>query len=87
MALPALLHAAITVVESGPGLSAANMAADLVGGGVAISNATYTGASVAAGTFSGGAGIVDFDAGVVLSTGAIDNIVGPNLGNASVDNN
>ncbi len=50
----------------------------LVGGGVPTSNVTYTGANVAAGTFGGGGSIVGFNSGVILSTGDISFVVGPN---------
>lgn len=56
-----------------------DLANALVGTGVTVSNVTYTGAPVAAGTFTGGSGIIGFDAGVILSSGAINNTVGPNV--------
>ena len=43
-----------------------------------ISNVTYTGANGAAGTFAGGTGIIGFEGGIALSSGAIANVVGPN---------
>jgi hypothetical protein len=53
--------------------------ADVLGGsGVTISNVTYTGALTAAGTFAGGTGIVGFEDGVVLGSGAVGSITGPN---------
>lgn len=63
-------------------LTPTDLATTLVGTGVTISNVQYTGANVAAGTFSGGGtgdgSIVGFDQGVVLSSGAVSNVVGPN---------
>ncbi len=59
-------------------LSAAALAQQLVGSGVTISNVTYTGAPQAAGTFSGGQNIIGFDSGVILSNGAVSNVIGPN---------
>ena len=59
-------------------LTPADLANDLVGGGITISNVTYTGADVAAGRFSGGSGIIGFDSGIILSTGSVANVVGPN---------
>ncbi len=61
-------------------LTAADLANELVGtgGGVTISNVSYTGATVAAGTFSGGADIIGFDSGIILSTGKVAYVVGPN---------
>lgn len=45
----------------------------LLGGSVTISNVTFVGANTAAGTFSGGTGILGFDAGIMLSSGDIAN--------------
>jgi hypothetical protein len=58
--------------------------ADMLGGlGVTVSNVVYTGAPNAAGAFSGGGtgngAIIGFDQGIVLSTGSVSNVVGPNL--------
>lgn len=63
---------------SGP-LTPEDLANSLVGSGVTISNVTYTGADVAAGTFGGGTGIIGFESGIVLSSGDIANVVGPNV--------
>lgn len=63
-------------------LTPTNLANRLVGSGVTVSNVVYTGANGAAGTFSGGGtgdgSIIGFDQGVVLSSGSISNVVGPN---------
>ncbi len=50
----------------------------LLGGGVTVSNVTYTGTTVSAGTFTGGTGIIGFESGIILSSGSIQNVVGPN---------
>jgi hypothetical protein len=50
----------------------------LVGPEVTISNVSMSAAVGAAGTFSGGTGIIGFDSGIVLSTGNIISLVGPN---------
>ena len=62
------------------GLTAESLADALVGsgGGVTVSDAVFTGANVAAGTFSGGTGIIGFQSGIILSTGNIAGVVGPN---------
>src|SRR3972149_4519331 len=62
---------------SGP-LTPNDLATQLGGAGVTVSNVTYAGADVAAGRFTGGTGIIGFDAGVVLSSGDIADTVGPN---------
>ena len=59
-------------------LTANDLAQALVGPGVTISNVTYTGAPIAAGTFKGGASIIGFDNGIILSNGAVSNVIGPN---------
>lgn len=59
----------------------------IVGPGVSYSNVTYTGASVAAGTFSGGTGIIGFESGIVLSSGGIQDVVGPNNSTSKSGNN
>jgi hypothetical protein len=46
--------------------------------GIVINSATLTGAQGAAGTFSGGNGVIDISTGVVLTTGNADFVVGPN---------
>ncbi|MFO1325657.1 MAG: choice-of-anchor L domain-containing protein [Burkholderiales bacterium] len=87
--LPGLAGAGRTAptnqVKVGPKIStvtqsnnAAALAAQLVGPGVTIANAKFTGAAEAAGTFAGGAASVGVDTGVVLSTGHVVNVRGPN---------
>lgn len=51
---------------------------NLLGSGVTVSNISYRGNDVSAGTFTGGDGIVGFESGIVLSTGSIHNVPGPN---------
>jgi hypothetical protein len=68
-------------------LSAAQLAQSLVGPGVTISNVTYTGSPWAAGTFTGGAGILGFGTGVVLSNGAVSNVIGPNCSTGITQSN
>ncbi len=52
-----------------------------------ISNVTYTGANIAAGTFTGGTGIIGFGQGIILSTGNIASVVGPNVSDAITTDN
>lgn len=56
-----------------------DLANTLVGAGVTVSNVVYTGADVASGTFGGGSGIIGFDDGLILTSGAAANVIGPNL--------
>jgi hypothetical protein len=68
-------------------LSAQSLAQSLVGPGVQISNVTYKGAPRAAGNFTSSSNIIGFTSGVVLSTGSVRNVVGPNCSDdISVDN-
>jgi hypothetical protein len=59
-------------------LSPAMLAAQLVGTGVTISNVTYTGSPVAAGTFHAESSIIGFTDGIILSTGSVRSVIGPN---------
>ncbi|MBP8250882.1 MAG: choice-of-anchor L domain-containing protein [Herpetosiphon sp.] len=61
-------------------LTADQLAQALVGSGgqVTISNVQYTGDKGSAGTFSGGNGIIGFDSGIILSTGNVAGVKGPN---------
>ncbi len=59
----------------------------LIGPDVTITNATLTGAPNAVGSFSGGSGIVGIDQGLVLSSGDVTSIVGPNLLDDTSTNN
>ncbi len=60
----------------------------LLGTTVPIRNATLTAADSAAGLFTGGAAIIGFEGGVVLSTGTIHGALGPNseFGSEGKDN-
>jgi hypothetical protein len=57
------------------------------GGGITLNSAIYTGGSTASGTFTGGNGVMGFDAGIVLTTGLATFVTGPNTTrNFSIDN-
>ena len=60
----------------------------LLGAGATASNIVYSGASIAAGTFSGGTGIIGFESGVILSSGNVATVAGPdNIDDGSTTNN
>jgi hypothetical protein len=59
-------------------LSPADLAATIIGNGVLIQNVVFSGMDVAAGRFQGGTGIIGFESGIVLSSGNVNSIVGPN---------
>jgi hypothetical protein len=83
--------AAVMTQSLGPDLTAADLASALVGSGVTVSNAQFTGADVAGGTFSGGGtgpgATIGFDQGVILSSGAIANVPGPNTSDSTSTGN
>lgn len=54
------------------------LANTILGEGVTISNVSYTGADAAAGIFNDGNSSVGFESGIVLSSGNIANVLGPN---------
>lgn len=71
------------LAHASPVVSASNVGADLAnaiaGTGVTVSNVTYTGATTgASGFFTNGAPTVGFGSGVVLTTGTVNCIPGPN---------
>lgn len=56
----------------------------LLGSGVTVSNVKYTGTKSSAGTFQTTDNIIGFNEGVVLSTGSVSSVIGPNKsGNTS----
>jgi hypothetical protein len=59
----------------------------LVGSGVSVSNVSYAGAETAAGSFSGGENIVGFENGIILSSGNIAEVVGPNQSDSTSTDN
>lgn len=82
LASTALLCAA-GLVHASPVVSASNvgtaLASAIAGSEITVSNVVYSGAtSIASGTFTNGAATVGFDQGVVLTTGTVGCIAGPN---------
>ena len=69
-------HATVLVTPTNDANTLANT---ILGSGITINNATYTGAAQASGTFTGGnsAGI-GIDQGILLTTGSATNAAGPN---------
>jgi gliding motility-associated-like protein len=62
----------------------------LLGGGVQVSNITYSGATIAIGSFDGTASNIGLQSGIVMTTGNLDYPTGPpgpnNSTNAGIDN-
>lgn len=63
-----------------PAVSAAQLLQCLLGPDVSYSNAVLSAAPAAAGTFTGGLSVIGFDSGIILSSGDISTLTGPNLG-------
>jgi hypothetical protein len=61
----------VTVTDLDNGVTASQLAQSLAGGGVSISDVTFTGANRAAGAFTTGASSIGFDTGIVLSSGNV----------------
>jgi len=74
---PAASPSSPNAVSALPGTATA-LAQLLAGPGVPISNATLTGDPSAAGTFSAGLPSIGIDSGVVLSSGRVADVAGPN---------
>jgi hypothetical protein len=68
-AQPAGASPGLTVADLNNGTTPSAMANALVGGGVTVSNVTYTGDNRAAGKVTGGTGIIGFDSSIVLDSG------------------
>ena len=68
-------------------LTASDLANALVGSGVSVSNATFSGSNVAGGTFAGGASAIGFESGIILSSGAVASVPGPNGSDSTTASN
>ena len=78
----------LNVTPMTSGVTAQQMVETILGAGVTYNNVQYTGANIASGLYSGGinAGI-NLDEGIILSSGAAENAIGPNdETDASTDN-
>jgi len=83
LAPPAAASSGLVVQSLSETLTPTDLANALVGPGVAVSNVQFTGAEGAAGTFTGGGtgdgSVIGFDQGIVLGTGSVTSVVGPNI--------
>ena len=76
---------ALTVTPTGSGDT---LVQSILGPGVSYSNVVYTGTANSGGTFAGAGAAVGIDSGILLTSGAVQNAVGPNnTGSASTSNN
>jgi hypothetical protein len=71
-------RAALLTTDVSAGVSAESLVDSILGRGVNVSNVAYRGCPAGAGTFSGGAAIIGFEGGIVLSSGSVAAAVGPN---------
>jgi len=76
-------HAQLVTHDLYQGVTPEALVQALVGPGVIVTNVSYAGSYHAAGTFSGGTGIVGFANGVILSSGCVSNVVSIDGMNAS----
>src|SRR5262245_60795689 len=67
------------------GTTAAQLAATLVGPGVTVNNAAFTGDAHAAGLFDDPAASIGLARGVVMSSGAVSDVIGPNKSSSTGD--
>ncbi|MFZ5828387.1 MAG: choice-of-anchor L domain-containing protein [Bacillota bacterium] len=76
-------------VDDLTGRTPSDLVAAFVGGGVTYSNITYTGLDHTAGTFDGGASVFGpgFESGIILSSGNVNSVVGPNGDDAKSQGN
>lgn len=66
-----------------PAATAAELLHCLLGPNITVTNATLIAAPQAAGTFVGALGVLGFDQGIILSSGDINTLTGPNTGDAT----
>jgi pimeloyl-ACP methyl ester carboxylesterase len=74
--------AGLSVTPLGEFLTPADLGNTLVGSGITISNVIYSGANHAAGLFSGGTDIIGIEEGILLTSGSVYNVPGPNYSNS-----
>ncbi|WP_416149607.1 choice-of-anchor L domain-containing protein [Salipaludibacillus sp. HK11] len=63
-------------------VNAEQLVESLLGGSVEVVDINLINVEESAGYFTGGDGIIGFDQGVILSTGSVHNVVGPNTSNS-----
>lgn len=77
---------AVTTSDLASGLTPLELAQALLGSGVEISNVSFEGSDLSAGFFTGGLSEgLGVDNGVMLSSGLISNVIGPNNGDSVGD--
>lgn len=77
----------LVTADLNSGLTPTDLVNSLLGSGVTVSNVQSNCVNIAAGTFTGGTGIIGFDSGIILSSGNIANVIGPNVDDAITADN
>ncbi len=80
-------QAGLMTKDLNSGLTPTDLVNKLLGTGVEVSNVQYHGVNHAAGIFSGGSGIIGFDDGIILSTGKMSDVIGPNKADSTTTAN
>ncbi len=66
------------IVQNLTTLTVNDLIATILGAGVSFSNVKYKGSPLSAGRFTGGDSIIGFDNGIILGTGGVQAVKGPN---------
>lgn len=73
------LNGGLVTTDQNSGLTPTDVVDTLLGSGVTVSNVQSNCANIAMGTFIGGTGIIGLESGIILSSGNIANVIGPNV--------
>ncbi len=85
--MPTALADPLSTADLSTGLTPTDLVNNLLGSGVSVSNVVSQNVAHSMGTFSGGTGIIGFESGIILSTGDIVDVVGPNTEDGTTTNN
>ncbi|HSP54529.1 MAG TPA: choice-of-anchor L domain-containing protein [Dehalococcoidia bacterium] len=69
----------IETTDLAHGPTGATLAQQLLGGGITVSNVTFSGSNVAGGKFIDACNVIGFNSGIMLSSGDISGVIGPNI--------
>jgi hypothetical protein len=76
---PPLVPNALVTTDLSQGVTPTDLVNALLGPGFSAQAIQFSGAPTAAGTFTGGTGILGFERGIVLGSGCISSVAGPNV--------
>ncbi len=86
-ALSTAKHTSAQSITVSGGLTATEMANKLIGNNVTISNATFSGSANSSGEFSQGTSSFPISDGILLTSGSINNALGPNTSSSLSESN